>query len=39
MRNEIESLYGKIIITIVRSYTGKYHDFVAVCIVTSMQHE
>ena len=28
-----------IIITIVRSYTGKYHEFVAVCIVTSAQHE
>ena len=39
MRNEIESLYGKIIITTVQSYTGKYHEFVAVCIVTSTQHE
>ena len=28
-----------IIITIVQSYTGKYHEFVAVCIVTSAQHE
>ena len=28
-----------IIITIVQSYTGKYHEFVAVCIVTSVQHE
>jgi len=26
-------------ITIVQSYTGKYHGFVAVCIVTSAQHE
>ena len=26
-------------ITIVQSYTGKYHKFVAVCIVTSAQHE
>ena len=26
-----------IIITIVRSHTGKYHEFVAVCIVTSAQ--
>ena len=28
-----------IIITIVQSYTGKYHKFIAVCIVTSAQHE
>ena len=26
-------------ITIVQSYTGKYHESVAVCIVTSVQHE
>ena len=26
-------------ITIVQSYTGKYHESVAVCIVTSAQHE
>ena len=26
-------------ITIVQSYTGKYHKVVAVCIVTSVQHE
>ena len=26
-------------ITIVQSYTGKYHEFVAVCIVTSTQHK
>ena len=26
-------------ITIVQSYTGKYHSFVAICIVTSVQHE
>ena len=26
-------------ITIVQSYTGKYHEFVAVCIVTSAQHK
>ena len=26
-------------ITIVQSYTGKYHEFVAVCIITSAQHE
>ena len=26
-------------ITIVRSYTGKYYEFVAICIVTSAQHE
>ena len=24
-------------ITIVQSYAGKYHEFVAVCIVTSVQ--
>ena len=37
----IASYYGDtyIIITIVRSYSGKYHEFVAVCIVTSAQHE
>ena len=27
------------IITIVQSYTGKYHEFVAGCIVTSAQHK
>ena len=32
-------LHYYIIITIVRSHTGKYHEFVAVCIVTSAQHE
>ena len=26
-------------IIIVQNYTGKYHKFVAVCIVTSAQHE
>ena len=26
-------------ITIAQSYTGKYHEFVAVCIVMSAQHE
>ena len=26
-------------ITIVQSYTGKYREFVAVCTVTSAQHE
>ena len=26
-------------ITIVQSYTGKDHEFVAVCIVTSVQHK
>ena len=26
-------------ITIVQSYTGKYHEFVAVCIVMSVQHK
>ena len=26
-------------ITIIQSYTGKYHEFVAICIVTSAQHE
>ena len=26
-------------ITIVPSYTGKYHEFVAICIVTSAQHK
>ena len=26
-------------ITIVQSYTRKYHKFVAVCIATSVQHE
>ena len=26
-------------ITIVQSYTGKYHELVAVCTVTSAQHE
>ena len=25
--------------SIVQGYTGKYHEFVAVCIVTSVQHE
>ena len=30
MCNEIPSLYDKISITIVPSYTGKYHEFVAV---------
>ena len=28
-----------IIITIVPSYTRKYHKFVAICIVTSVQHK
>ena len=28
-----------IIITLVQSYAGKYHEFVAVCIVMSAQHE
>ena len=28
-----------IIVTIVRSYTGKYHEFVAVCIVTSVKKQ
>ena len=28
-----------IIITLVQSYAGEYHEFVAVCIVTSAQHE
>ena len=31
--------YYYISITIVLSYTRKYHEFVAVCIVTSAQHE
>ena len=31
-----ELLY--ISITIVQNYTRKYHEFVAVCIVTSVQH-
>ena len=26
-------------ITLVPSYTGKYHEFVAICIVTSAQHK
>ena len=39
VHNEIEGSYDRTIITIVRSYTGKYHEFVAVCIVTSAQHE
>ena len=26
-------------ITVVQSYTGKYHEFAAVCIVMSAQHE
>ena len=30
--------YVSIAITIVRSYTEKYHEFVAVCIVVSVQH-
>ena len=34
----IASYYGDSII-IVQSYTGKYHKFVAICIVTSAQHE
>ena len=28
-----------VIITIVHSYTRKYHEFVAICIVTSVQYE
>ena len=28
-----------IIITIVQSYTRKYHTYVSACIVTSAQHE
>ena len=28
-----------IIITIVQDHSGKYHEFVAVCIVTSAQHK
>ena len=36
--NTHEDLYY-IIITIVQSYTGKYHEFVAICIVTSAQHK
>ena len=32
-------IHDYISITIVQSYTGKYHVFVAVCIVTSVQHE
>ena len=35
----VTEVYEYIIITIVQSYTGKYHEFVAVCIVTSAQHE
>ena len=27
------------IVQIVQSYTRKYHEFVAICIVTSAQHE
>ena len=30
-------IYKYISITIVQSYTRKYHEFVAVCIVTSVQ--
>ena len=38
--NYMNSIYTYYIsITIVQSYTGKYHEFVAVCIVTSVQHE
>ena len=33
----MKSLYDKIIITIVPNYTGKYHWFVAVGIVTIVQ--
>ena len=29
----------RVINTIVASYTGKYHEFVAVCIVMTTQHE
>jgi len=32
-------IQSHIIITIVQSYTRKYHKFVAVCIVTSVQHK
>ena len=32
-------IQSHIIITIVQSYTGKYYKFVAVCIVTSVQHK
>ena len=35
----LQGMLYYIIITIVQSYTGKYHEFVAVCIVTSAQHE
>ena len=38
MCNEIEGPYDKIIITIVPSYTRKYHSFVAVGIVTRVVH-
>ena len=34
-----ESTLYYLSITIVLSYTEKYHEFVAVCIVTSVQHE
>ena len=37
-RNEIKGSYDKIIITIVQSYTGKYHEFVAIGIVTRAVH-
>ena len=36
----LDTLVSYIIsITIVTSYTGKFHKFVAVCIVTSAQHK
>ena len=31
--------FSGISVCIVQSYTGKYHEFAAVCIVTSAQHE
>ena len=31
--------YMYISITTVQNYTGKYHEFVAICIATSAQHE
>ena len=34
--NALRYLYS---ITIVQSYTGKYHKLVAICIVTSVQHK
>ena len=39
MKFELQYMSHYTSITIVQSHTGKYHKFVAVCIVTSVKHE